>query len=116
MAGMQQIEAAVGKTDFEPMAAPSSDQIEGMRARHDLVGGMQIPAIEGGYQLACINDSRSDFADDNAGGGIRETRRIGQADTDRERCAHRGHDSVASPGDIVDLAHFSALYMDGAVG
>jgi len=51
MTGMQQIEAAVGKADFEPMATPSSDQIEGMRARHDLVGGMQIPAIEGGDQL-----------------------------------------------------------------
>src|SRR5262249_2231350 len=67
MTGMQQVEAPVGKADFEPMAAPTGNQVERMGARHDLIRGVQIAAAKGGDQLACIDDRCTDLADNDAG-------------------------------------------------
>src|SRR5215469_4752404 len=115
MPGMEQVEAAVGEADSEPMAAPPRHQIERMRTWHDLVARMQIPAVEGSDQLARVNNGRPDFAYDDAAGDIGEACGIGHAGGGGQRRCHRRHDSVAGPRHVIDLAYLGALDMNGAV-
>src|SRR5438067_12402021 len=104
MPGVEQIEAAVGKADFQPVAAPARHQIERVRAWHYLVRVVAITAIESGSELARIHHCGAYLADDDAGSKISEASRIGQADTDRERPGDRRHGSIAGAGNVAGLA------------
>src|SRR5271166_7201577 len=64
------------KANSEPVTAPARHQIERMRAGHDLVRRMQIPAVESGGELARIDNRRADLPYDDAGSDISKPRRV----------------------------------------
>src|SRR5215472_16591207 len=88
-----------------------------MRTRHEFVGCMRVPAVEGGSQLAGINNSRPNFADDDSSPDIGEASRFGHASAGSQRHRYSSGDRVTGPGDIVDLAHYGPVdIMNGVIG
>ena len=76
---MQQVEAAVGEADPQPLAAPALDLVERVRPRHHLVGAVEVVAVDPGGKLARVDDRGSDLADDDAGGDVGEPRAVDAA-------------------------------------
>ena len=104
MAGMQQVEAAIGEADAQPVAPPARDMVERQRQRQQLARGQRVAVDPAPRPARWLHHGGADLADDDAGRDIGEPRRVRHRGAGGERRRqHRDH-RVAGAGDVEDLA------------
>jgi hypothetical protein len=83
MAGMEQIETAVGEADALPLEPPAADLLQGLLRRQELVCGRS--ALDRGEDLARLSDGGAELSDDDARGDIGQARGLFQRRARRDR-------------------------------
>ena len=102
VAGMEEIEAAVGEADAPAPAAPALDLLDRRLARKDLAQTAPLGA-ERGEQLLGPRGSSADLADHDAGGDVGQPCCRGQLEAARYPGGQRRHHRIAGAGDIEHL-------------
>ena len=108
MARVDQVEAAVGEADAQPLPPPYLGPLAQLFRLYDLrLDAQQVAMPQRLRHLARVRHRRADLADDDAGGDVGELGRISQRGAGRQARRQRGGDRVARARHVEHLACLS---------
>ena len=117
MAGVQQVEAAVGEADAPPLGPPAPHPLQRLGRLHHLglAVGQPLVAQRAG-KLVGVDHRGADLADDDSAGQVGQPRRVLQRRPGGQGCGEGGDRRVAGAGDVEHLARLAVQVGGGAIG
>ena len=120
VAGVEDVEAAVGEADGEALFLPAGDEVldavEGLGGGEGAGGGVVFLGLELVEDFGDAGGGGAEFADDDAGGGVGDVHGLREGAAGGVAEGHGGDDGVAGAGDVEDLAGAGGDGVDGAGG